>query len=151
MRCTFWYKMINLSTFASFEDEHFFRSPLCTAQRSRESGVLRGHLFPYFHFHPSSSICDISLAGSHRIFGIILQISTQSCVVYQQEINIRRTELKRQKKNDAKKSHFKGGSRDIGRMKRNNNERNRVSESGFPFPSSPGGPPGRIKRFLRLI
>ena len=68
----FWYKMINLSTFASFEDEHFFRSPLCIAQRSRESGVLRGHLFPYFHFHPSSSICDISLAGSHRIFGIIL-------------------------------------------------------------------------------
>ena len=56
----------------SLENEYFFRSPLCIAQRSRESGVLRGHLFPYFHFHPSSSICDISLAGSHRIFGIIL-------------------------------------------------------------------------------
>ena len=137
---------------AQNEDEHFFRSPLCIAQRSRESAVLRGHLFPYFHFHPSSSICDISLAGSHRIFGIILQISTQSCVVYQQEINIRRTELKRAEKKRCQEIPFQRRIESYGgRMKRNNNERNRVSESGFPFPSSPGGPPGRIKRFLRLI
>ena len=65
-------KLLIYQVLVSLEDEHFFQSPLCIAQRSRESGVLRGHLFPYFHFHPSSSICDISLAGSHRIFGIIL-------------------------------------------------------------------------------